>query len=457
MKKNDGQWQKAQETIFVDWINDTLKPDIIISNLEEDLKTGVNLILLVEKLTNKHCSEKIIENPKFRIQNISNCTVALRFIEKVYKIKPLCSAENIVNGNSDFKYLLGLLFQIYMNHHKSNLLSPQLSQQQQYEIILKWLQDILNLYEIDLSTTNKMMENFFNGKILIALLDLFFDQHHYFYDWMLKRGEGERIGLSMRMAHDLLGVSELLTTEDVLAHTVDFRVFCFYFEFLMNAFKNKSSVIQIDLVQLVQQAFEQLSKQTNQEKKQSKEEEVLTNQINLPPKQPKKKCASVSSQKVVPISSPSIQTKSEVNQHPQEQNSFKPIVLKDVMQHGRVKECIDEPISKTFNKKNEENSLKITSEKTIHKTKPLPPPKKSTEITLTTFDVGKSGLRHRKHLHTNERSHRYSRTEDPYSITQIYSSTSYSTNGRITTTSEITETTEIQQNETIVFNGFWLI
>ncbi|EDR26289.1 hypothetical protein, conserved [Entamoeba dispar SAW760] len=456
MKKIDGQWQKAQETIFVDWINDTLKPDIIISNLEEDMKTGVSLILLVEKLTNKHCSEKIVENPKFRIQNISNCSVALRFIEKVYRIKPLCSAENIVNGNSDFKYLLGLLFQVYMNHHKSNLLSPQLSQQQQYEIILKWLQDILSLYEIDLSSTTKMMENFFNGKILIALLDLFFDQHHCFYDWMLKRGEGERIGLSMRMAHDLLGVSELLTTEDVLAHTVDFRVFCFYFEFLMNAFKNKSSVIQIDLVQLVQQALEQLKKQTTQEKEQSKEEEVLTNHNPLP-QQPKKKCVSIPPQKVPPAPPPSTQTKSEINHHAQEQNSFRPIVLKDVMQNGRVKECVDEPISTTTNKKNEENSLKITSEKTSHITKPLPTPKKSTELTLTTFDVGKSGLRHRKHLHTSERSYHHSRIEEPYSMTRIYSSTSYSTNGRTMTTSEITETTEIQQNETIVFNGFWLI
>ncbi|ELP90646.1 hypothetical protein EIN_022850 [Entamoeba invadens IP1] len=419
MKKINTQWQKAQETIFVDWINNTLSPDVNVTCLGEDLKDGIILMQLVEKLSGKKSPQKLVQHPRFKIQKISNCSNVLKFVEQEFKIKPLCSAENIVNGGGEIKFLLGLLFQVFMMFHKSDLLAPQNTEKQQNEIILKWLTELLYPYQLVLSSIDKMMENFYNGKILVALLDLFFEQNTEFYKYMMSKGDGERIGLSMRMAHDLLGVSEVLTTEDVIAKNIDFRVFYFYFDFLMNAFKNKSTIMDIDLIQLVEQALQQLngtqqkavdSKQADEKGKQERydeqqreiarkreaeelkqaetrrqeedhkksfEEKVEKEEYVMIPRKEdegKQLCKFQSDQNLMKKKLPPIPTRrsqtSLAQRHTatntssaqqQKTERFKPIVLKDVMCRGSVGESVKEPSREISDKKGDLVPLRFTN------------------------------------------------------------------------------------------------
>lgn len=364
MNTIDSQWEKVQEQIFLEWINETL-PEIQLRNIQEQLDDGIIIIKLVEKLKERKCQERINDHPKMRIQKISNCTIALRFIQQCYQLKSLCSAENIVDCQKDPKYLLGLLFQLYLQHHKTLLISSQHNQQQQYNMLLQWLRQTIGDYDIQLDTQQNMMKNFYNGKILIALLDCFFEQNHQFFEYMMQKGEGERIGISMRMAHDLLGVTELLTTEDVIAHHVDSRVFFIYFDFMMNAFKTKARIMNIDLIHLVEEGIKQMNEKMKNElpeetERQQNHHETKEQDINLinHPQRSKsfrnddinktiERKSSFSSDDSSSSddydfdssdnqNSFSSDEENEMKQIPHQNQNKKPVVLKDVLYKGRV-------------------------------------------------------------------------------------------------------------------------
>lgn len=441
MNKIDTQWQKAQEQIFIEWINETL-PNNQITNIQEDIQDGTILIQLIEKLKGKKCQERIIDHPKMRIQKISNCTIALRFIHQCYNIKTVCSAENIVDCQQDSKYLLGLLFQLYLQHHKSMVISSQPNQQQQYTILLQWLQQTIGDYHLQIDTKENMMKNIYNGKILVALLDCFFEQHHQFFDYMIHKGEGERIGLSLRMAHDLLGVSELLTTEDVIAHQIDSRVLFFYFDFMMNAFKTKSRIAHIDLIQLVEEGIKQLNE------KLKKEELSSQNDINLSKTQHSSSSSSSeeSNQEDNDSSNSSTdestdeeddndkqQRKRTIKKHQTEMKHSKPIVLKDVLYKGRVQQ------------KDHKQPIQST-QVSLHESYKYNQPQQSILIHRKQEDLpSKHHHKHRKHHH--------------HLLPQSYSETTTET---ITTTSSIpnqtyTRSQHTQTSETIVSYSFWFI
>ena len=49
MNTIDSQWEKVQEQIFLEWINETL-PEKQLRNIQDQLDDGIIIIKLVEKL-----------------------------------------------------------------------------------------------------------------------------------------------------------------------------------------------------------------------------------------------------------------------------------------------------------------------------------------------------------------------------------------------------------------------
>ncbi|KAL7721131.1 Calponin domain family protein [Entamoeba marina] len=356
MKKIDSQWQKAQELVFVDWINETLgSSGTVVSNLEDDMKSGVILIQLVEKLTGHKLKEKYNKNASLKIQLISNCSAALKFIESEYGWAPNCSPENIVNGGADFKFLLGLLFRLYYNYHKTSVQITQNPKKQQDEYILRWAQTVLSDYPIQLTTISELKESFYNGKLVIALIDLYFAQNKSFYNWMLSKSKGERIGIGLRIARDLIHITEMVTTEDVLSKNIDERVFLFYMDLFIQAIKLGEYFVNVNLIELVSKALEEINNNIGIRLAELGNQKITNKNIDISGKEMNTQQSKNEMTKKLP---PPIKNKphllekerrpysftSNTNYSPrlndmrksQNTTNVKPIVLKNVLQKGRV-------------------------------------------------------------------------------------------------------------------------
>ncbi|KAL7719053.1 Calponin domain family protein [Entamoeba marina] len=442
MKKIDSQWQNAQELVFVDWINDTLKDSgTVVNNLEDDLKTGIVLIQFIEKLTGHKVHKKYEKNPTYKIQFISNCDIALKFIHNEFGWVPNCSAENIVNGGSDFKYLLGLLFLLYLQIHKSKVVTSHLPKKQEEEYVLEWAQNTLCNYPILLFTTDQMMNSFYDGTLLVALVDLYFSQNGVFFDWMLKKSYGERLGISLRIARDLIHITEIITTEDVLSRNVDGRVFLFYMDLFMTAFANRKNVIQINLVELVINALNEFS--TNQTSQKSSQEQTITSDQKdvtfLFQDSGKESCEPKQTKNYQVIQK---QSEKKEMEKPKE---HRPIVLKDILHQGRVgnvqeidtnersvvtsqpqsndffrgsryqRHEIMEPTTRQESTHTNQRGQTYTVEEEEEKGNEIQNPQISlTEEIIcseTLYSTRKSGMRHRRHHQTYVQTRQYRRVE----------------------------------------------
>ena len=83
-KKADENWKKIQERTFTNWFNDRLRGHLKVAkkqvaNLQTDLKDGVLLIDLLEKLTVKTVG-RYNKNPNTKMHCIENLGNALKFI-----------------------------------------------------------------------------------------------------------------------------------------------------------------------------------------------------------------------------------------------------------------------------------------------------------------------------------------------------------------------------------------
>ena len=73
---------------FTHWVNTNLQPKgRSISDLHVDFGNGLNLIALLEQLTNSKLSQKHIPNPKSRVHYIENIHLGLMLLKPIKSIK----------------------------------------------------------------------------------------------------------------------------------------------------------------------------------------------------------------------------------------------------------------------------------------------------------------------------------------------------------------------------------
>lgn len=110
----DAEWKRIQQNTFTRWANEHLKCiDKTLMSLETDLSDGLNLIALIEVLSQKQMS-KHNKRPIFRSQKLENVSVALKFLEREgIKIINIDSTDIV---DCKLKLILGLIWLLILHY-----------------------------------------------------------------------------------------------------------------------------------------------------------------------------------------------------------------------------------------------------------------------------------------------------------------------------------------------------
>ena len=112
MSKGQAQvWVELQTKIFLRWVNQRLAVRSMKIDGLDGFKTGEALVALLEILTETKCKLKIKAGAKMKIQQIGNCSNALKYLEECgIKMQIKTSPENLIDGED--KSVLGMLWAI---------------------------------------------------------------------------------------------------------------------------------------------------------------------------------------------------------------------------------------------------------------------------------------------------------------------------------------------------------
>ena len=92
----DAEWKRIQEKTFTRWCNEQLKDAcVILTDLSVDLCDGVNLIVLLEFLSQKKLG-RYNKKPKIHAQRMENVEKSLNFITKDERIRLVNIGKDIL-------------------------------------------------------------------------------------------------------------------------------------------------------------------------------------------------------------------------------------------------------------------------------------------------------------------------------------------------------------------------
>jgi hypothetical protein len=84
---DDAPWKRIQQNTFTRWANEHLKlVNRHIDDLQTELSDGLNLIALIEVLSQKKIA-RYNKRPNFRSQQLENVSVVLHFLENTERIR----------------------------------------------------------------------------------------------------------------------------------------------------------------------------------------------------------------------------------------------------------------------------------------------------------------------------------------------------------------------------------
>jgi len=115
-KEQEVATENLHAKTFGVWVNKQLSKlnyPKIKNFLNEDLRSGVNFIHLVESLYGEKVNKKYLENPTTEIHKIENVAIALDFLQ-THKINVQINSKDIADGNR--KLTLGLVWRLIMGH-----------------------------------------------------------------------------------------------------------------------------------------------------------------------------------------------------------------------------------------------------------------------------------------------------------------------------------------------------
>lgn len=200
-------WVKVQEKTFGKWLNSKLKTrDVEVKDLVADLSDGVNLIHLLEILSNESLG-RYASRPKLRVQRFENANIALDFIKGRRIQLTNIGAEDIVDGNR--KIILGLIWTLILRFTISDINEEGLSAK---EGLLLWCQRKTACY--DEVEVRDFSSSWNDGLAFCALLDI----HRpdlIDYDKLDKSDHRGNMQLAFDIAAQEIGIPDLLDVEDV--------------------------------------------------------------------------------------------------------------------------------------------------------------------------------------------------------------------------------------------------
>uniref|UniRef100_A0A6B2L1E5 Calponin-homology (CH) domain-containing protein n=1 Tax=Arcella intermedia TaxID=1963864 RepID=A0A6B2L1E5_9EUKA len=202
------------------------------------------MITLVEILSGKKITEKWSQNPKLKVHKITNCFLALKFLQDECKLQNITiSAEDIVNADRmnlvlGFCWLLLRNFQAPPSEEGSS--GNEKDKANAFEAnLLKWCQDTLGGYkDIDLKDGFKS-EAFHNGKALLGLIAEY-DKSALDYSKYKASEKLQNCTEALKLGESVVGVpGDLIEAAELAEGKVSDSNMVLYLSLLYNAYKEK--------------------------------------------------------------------------------------------------------------------------------------------------------------------------------------------------------------------------
>ncbi|KRT80952.1 Actin binding protein, partial [Oryctes borbonicus] len=158
IKGHEDVWVEIQANTFRNWVNENLPANMRVSDLSQDLCTGVRLCILVENLQGHPIKPAWNKRPMNQHHYLENVTAALNAIEQDGVKLVNIGNVDIVNGN--LKLILGLIWSLIVRYQIGRSKFPP------RKLMLAWLQAVLPECRVSNFTTD-----WNSGILLSALLD----------------------------------------------------------------------------------------------------------------------------------------------------------------------------------------------------------------------------------------------------------------------------------------------
>ncbi|EDR29223.1 alpha-actinin, putative [Entamoeba dispar SAW760] len=235
--QNEQQWERVQEQVFTKWINSLISQKGIINNIKTGL-TPFYFKEFVETLIGKSIGKKL-NNGKGRIYDINNYSEILNFLKENNNEIIGCSAENMADSESGYKFILGMMFSLYRKYCICRSVSDESNNKFKTgnkidNMIWNWVNEKVKGYGLYVDNPST---SFGDGRILLALVDNFMGKE--IYQSYQNCSNEERVKKAIEMAHENMGIEELFSVDEIVKCQTDERAMMLYISLFSQVFKTK--------------------------------------------------------------------------------------------------------------------------------------------------------------------------------------------------------------------------
>lgn len=205
------QWYDIQEKTFTRWCNEHLaERGQHIDNLKEDLKSGLNLICLMEVISGKKLP-KHNKHPRIAMQQLENLTIALNFIAAEGIKLVNISSEDLHDGN--IRLILGLIWTLILRYE---IKAGGNGDSSASNDLLEWVRSKIPEYDI-----KNFKKDWNDGRAVCALTNALAPGSIPNHREMDPANKFENASRGISDAHRLLGIDPLIHAEEMNHPKVD--------------------------------------------------------------------------------------------------------------------------------------------------------------------------------------------------------------------------------------------
>ncbi|OQS03804.1 alpha-actinin-1, partial [Thraustotheca clavata] len=224
----DEGWVEVQKHTFTRWANVFLPPEMALDDLYEDLKDGLRLIALLERISNKSVCVKYNKVVKYRIHQLENLNHVFGFMQKENVTVTNIGSSDIVDGNT--KLVLGLMWTIIKHYQLADISVHGVTGK---EGLLLWCKECLQDFPDIVKITN-FTTSWSNGLAFCALIYAFHPDLIPLDDLSPEHPQ-ENLALAFTTLEKSFEVPQLLQVEDFQV-TVDEKSVLTYLALIFRVF-----------------------------------------------------------------------------------------------------------------------------------------------------------------------------------------------------------------------------